>query len=315
MSQINPQLQKILDDFAQNSLPNGKNSNEYRNLIATVTASPVLTERLNTAAEKGYLDKLAVNKNPNAGASYNASKTRISINLSQLKTRLLFQTTFLDKRSSERSASLPRKNPMQYTIATALTIGLLLSACSTVKHMPAKEGNIMNQDTQQIAGRPNLTALEVLTKVLDFLRYAQSPEDFEIETAGKVMNLKLLERTDGYSDFYIGNKFGDSDWIWSINFTKDQSGKMRLHFGDGGGNLPATPICQMDLDQFHPLLEQAGFTYTGKGRLGKPFNGYEKKYPNGYEADLQVFYQGESAEKVLHDCINEITFDIFKPES
>ena len=84
MSQINPQLQKILDDFAQNSLPNGKNSNEYRNLIATVTASPVLTERLNTAAEKGYLDKLAVNKNPHAGASYNAAETRISINLSQL---------------------------------------------------------------------------------------------------------------------------------------------------------------------------------------------------------------------------------------
>ena len=106
MSQINPQLQKILDDFAQNSLPNGKNSNEYRNLIATVTASPVLTERLNTAVEKGYLDKLAVNKNPNAGASYNARKTRISINLSQLETRLLFQTTFLDKRPSERSTSL-----------------------------------------------------------------------------------------------------------------------------------------------------------------------------------------------------------------
>ena len=204
---------------------------------------------------------------------------------------------------------------MKYTIATVLTVGLLLSACSTVKPMPAKEGNTMNQNKQQIAGRPNLTAPEVLTKVLDFLRYAQSPEDFELETAGKVMNLKLLERTDGYSDFYIGNKFGDSDWIWSINFTKDQSGKMRLHFGDVGGNSPATPICQMDLDQFHPLLVQAGFTYTGKGRLGKPFNGYEKKYPNGYEADLQVFYEGESAEKVRHKCINEITFDIFKPGS
>ena len=69
MSQINPQLQKILDDFAQNSLPNGKNSNEYRNLIATVTASPVLTERLNTPAEKDYLEKLAINQNPNAGAT------------------------------------------------------------------------------------------------------------------------------------------------------------------------------------------------------------------------------------------------------
>ncbi len=106
MSQINPQLQKILDDFAQNSLPNGKKSDAYRNLIAAITASPVLNGRLNTTAEKGYLDKLAVNKNPNAGASYNASKNRISINLSQLETRLLFQTTFPDKRSSERSASL-----------------------------------------------------------------------------------------------------------------------------------------------------------------------------------------------------------------
>ena len=72
MNQINSKLQTILDDFAQDSIPNGKNSIEYRNLIAAVTASPVLTERLNTAVEKGYLDKLAVNKNPNAVASYNA---------------------------------------------------------------------------------------------------------------------------------------------------------------------------------------------------------------------------------------------------
>ena len=203
---------------------------------------------------------------------------------------------------------------MKYETATILIVGLL-SACSSVNTMPTKESKTINQNIQTTPGKPDLTAPEVLTKVLDFLRHAQSPENFEIETAGKVMNLKLLERTDGYSDFYIGNKFGDSDWIWSINFTKDQSGKMRLHFGDVGGNSPATPICQMDLDQFHPLLVQAGFTYTGKGRLSKPFNGYEKKYPNGYEADLQVFYQGESAEKVLHKCINEITFDIFKPGS
>ena len=106
MNKINPKLQTILDNFAQNSLPNGKKSDEYHNLIAAITASPVLNGRLNTTAEKGYLEKLAVNKNPNAGASYNAGKTRISINLSQLETRLLFQTTFPDKRPSERSASL-----------------------------------------------------------------------------------------------------------------------------------------------------------------------------------------------------------------
>ena len=177
----------------------------------------------------------------------------------------------------------------------------------------------MNQDTQQIAGRPDLTTPEVLTKVLDFLRYAQSPEDFEIETAGKVMKIKFAPYSKEEKspwDFSAGNDFGNTGWGWSINFnSKEKSGKMRLYFGSGGGNPPATPICQMDLDQFHPLLEQAGFTYTGKGRLGKPFNGYEKKYPNGYKSHLKVFYQGESEEKVLHDCINEITFNIFKPGS
>ena len=85
MHHINPNLQKILDDFAQSSLPNGKKSDAYRNLIATITTSPVLTERLNTAVEKGYLNKLAVNQNPNVGASYNTRETQISINLLQLK--------------------------------------------------------------------------------------------------------------------------------------------------------------------------------------------------------------------------------------
>ena len=177
----------------------------------------------------------------------------------------------------------------------------------------------MNQDTQQIAGRPDLTAPEVLTKALDFLRYAQSPEDFQIETAEKVMKIKFApysKEEKSAWNFYAGNNFGNTGWSWWINFnSKEKSGKVHLFFGRGEGNPHATSICQIDLDQFHPLLEQAGFTYTGKGHWGRPFNGYEKKYRNGYEADLQVFYRGESAEKVLHDCINEITFNIFKPGS
>ena len=74
MSNINAQLQKVIDDFAANTFRNGTNSTEYQNLVTAVTASPQLNERLNTAAEKGYLDKLAVNRNPNAGASYNKTK-------------------------------------------------------------------------------------------------------------------------------------------------------------------------------------------------------------------------------------------------
>lgn len=86
MNKINPKLQTILDNFAQNSLPNGKKSDEYRNLLAAVTASPALNERLNTAAEKGYLDKITVNQNSHAGASYSSEKKQISINLLKLET-------------------------------------------------------------------------------------------------------------------------------------------------------------------------------------------------------------------------------------
>ena len=207
---------------------------------------------------------------------------------------------------------------MKYGTATILIVGLL-SACSSVNTMPTKESKTINQNIQPTLGRPNLTAPEVLTKALDFLRYAQSPEDFQIETAEKVMKIKFAtysKEEKSAWDFYAGNNFGNTGWSWWINFnSKEKSGKVHLFFGRGEGNPPATSICQIDLDQFHPLLEQAGFTYTGKGHWGRPFNGYEKKYRNGYEADLQVFYRGESAEKVLHDCINEITFNIFKPGS
>ena len=207
---------------------------------------------------------------------------------------------------------------MKYGIAIILTVGLL-SACSSVKTTHQKESKTINQNIQPTPGRPDLTAPEVLTKVLDFLRYAQSPEDFRIETAEKVMKMKFApysKEEKSAWDFYAGNDFGNTGWGWWINFnSKEKSGKVHLYFGNGGKYPPATPICQMDLDRFHPLLEQAGFTYTGKGHWGRPFNGYEKKYRNGYEADLQVFYQGESAEKVLHKCINEITFNIFKPGS
>ena len=203
---------------------------------------------------------------------------------------------------------------MKYGTATILIVGLL-SACSSVNTMPTKESETINQNIQTTPGKPDLTAPEVLTKVLDFLRHAQSPEDFRIETAEKVMKMNFApysKEEKSAWDFYAGNDFGNTGWSWWINFDLDESGTMRLYFGDGGGNPPATPICQMDLDHFHPLLEQAGFIYTGKGHMGRPFNGYVKTYPDGYKSHLNVFYQGESKEKVRHKCINEITFLIFK---
>ena len=100
----------------------------------------------------------------------------------------------------------------------------------------------MNQDTQQIAGRPDLTAPEVLTKVLDFLRYAKSPEDFRIETAEKVMKIKFApysKEEKSAWDFYAGNNFGNTGWSWWINFnSKEKSGKVHLFSVAERGILP-----------------------------------------------------------------------------
>ena len=87
MSTINPQLEKVIDDFALTTFRGGKNSPLYHSLIAAVTSSPVLNERLNSAAAKSYLTELAVNQNRSAGASYNADHTRISLNLNMLHTQ------------------------------------------------------------------------------------------------------------------------------------------------------------------------------------------------------------------------------------
>ena len=189
-----------------------------------------------------------------------------------------------------------------------LAAAILLSACNHLTN-PRKETTMTQNE------RPVLTAPEVLLKALDFIRTAQSPEDFKIDRAEEVMKIKFLEHQDkskGASDFYTSNKFGDSGWSWALGFKYKNGGTMRLSLNRGGRDIPATPVCQLDLDQFHPMLEQAGFTYTGRGNWGTPFKGFVKDYPNSYHANVRVFYEGESDEKVTHDCIIGITFRVYK---
>ena len=190
----------------------------------------------------------------------------------------------------------------------ALATAGLMTAC-------ASSPTLKKETTMTQAERPVLTPPEVLMKALDFIRAAESPEDFKIAKAEEVMKIKFLEHADktgGGSDFYTSNNFGDSGWSWSFNFINENGGTMLLSLSRGGRDIPATPICQLDLDQFHPMLEQAGFTYNGRGNWGRPFSGYVKDYPNGYHADVRVTYVGESAEKVTHDCIDGITFRVYK---
>lgn len=197
----------------------------------------------------------------------------------------------------------------------ALILALAVVGLTACAHSPTvKKEQTMTQAEQQIPGRPVLTPPEVLTKALDFIRTAQSPEDFNITKAEEVMKLKFLERTDRSnrgSDFHAGNKFGDSGWRWTLGFKKHEISNrvaMDLHFSEDF-DAPATPVCQMDLNQFRSLLEQAGFTYVEREeRPWPPSKLYEKGYPNGYRSFVDVVYRGESREKNTHDCIRGITF-------
>lgn len=96
MSNIQPNLQKLLDEFADNNLQNQRQSYEYKQLVDAINASPYLCERLNKAVDKGYLTHFNLNTDPHAGASYTASKQRIDISLNtlqnpSLKSMLIFQ--------------------------------------------------------------------------------------------------------------------------------------------------------------------------------------------------------------------------------
>ncbi len=190
----------------------------------------------------------------------------------------------------------------------ALTTAGLMTAC-------ASSPTVKKETTMTQAERPVLTAPEVLTKALDFIRTAESPEDFRIARAEDIMKIRFIadeEAKDPQGNFYTGNDFKGTDWNWEISFVTDRVIYMHLKIKNEDSKNPATPVCQLDLDRFHPMLEQAGFVYMGKGHRGRPFNGYEKDYPNGYHGSVKVFYRGESAEKIHHDCINEITFYISK---
>ena len=204
-------------------------------------------------------------------------------------------------------------------LLSALAAAALLSACAHPTH-PNKE-TAMTQTGQQTFVPPVLTPPEVLTKAADFIRTAQSPKDFKIGRAEEIMKMKFGKREGnrGLHDFAVGNEFGDSGWGWAVAFPyteqeiKDKDiATMYLYISKGDLDIPATAVCQLDLDQFHLMLEQAGFTYTGKGHVGRPFNGYIKDYANGYRADAWVFYEGESMEKIMHKCINEINFRVYK---
>lgn len=191
----------------------------------------------------------------------------------------------------------------------ALILALAAAGLTACAHLPT----VKKEQTMTQTERPVLTPPEVLTKALDFIRAAQSPEDFKIDKAEEVMKIKFTadeETNDPKGNFYTFNDFVGTDWNWGISFVTDGVIYMHLKIRNGDSGSPATAVCQLDLDQFHPMLEQAGFTYTGKGHRGRPFNGYVKDHHNGYHSSIKVFYQGESPEKVTHDCINEITFYI-----
>lgn len=75
MATINTQLQAILDGFATQT---GTSSVLYQNMLATINASTVLLERLNTAASAGTLTKFTLATSTSAYMYSNGSVITVS---------------------------------------------------------------------------------------------------------------------------------------------------------------------------------------------------------------------------------------------
>ncbi len=83
MPSISPELQKIIDDFATKDL-GGTASVEAVNLNDTINSSPLLVERMNLAVSQGYLKKMALNTDVNAGASYSVGGQTMNLSKNTL---------------------------------------------------------------------------------------------------------------------------------------------------------------------------------------------------------------------------------------
>ena len=196
------------------------------------------------------------------------------------------------------------------TLAAAFC--LLLAACSNIQ-TTAKETEAMSHTTQQKS--PEYTASEVLEKMLEFIRSANTPEDFKAKHVEKIFGIRMENQDKKYpGDFFFGTSpvKGAADWGWNINSfdtpDKNMQGekiiKNHVNFGffDFNESRDFSSICQTDLEQFHQSLVNLGMRYGYETEWGGvPYRTYM-----GKNIFIRIFYRYEKSKNSNHKCISGI---------
>lgn len=160
-----------------------------------------------------------------------------------------------------------------------------------------------------------LTAEELLQRVLELVRTSKSISDFTLDRLEKIMGVSVERGSDGYGH----SARLTSQWLYDFSMravdTSTPEDGMRFAFGFDeipDDPPPMTDICQLDFDHFTAELEAMGYTREpyydspppadmGRPRLAHGRLIYESF--SGPHLYIEVYPRGETSAKANHDCV------------
>lgn len=145
----------------------------------------------------------------------------------------------------------------------------------TEKEQPAVTTQATSDAGQGAAPvKPQITAEQALTRLLELIRSSKSIQDFTPEHVSQAMGVKIEHAHDGSGNYGFGEDV-TSEWNHGFGVNMKVMPGPRFDFSFNPivpGTYPdMTDVCQVDFDQFSSELKAMGFSsepyYAEHGRL------------------------------------------------
>jgi hypothetical protein len=154
---------------------------------------------------------------------------------------------------------------------------------------------------EQTLPQSNLTAEQLLSRMLDLIISSSDISDFTEERVARSIGLQLMP----YQDVEFGARAQLTPaWWYRLEGIRSYKGEPELQLSfeesDGDRAAPMTDIAQVDVDRFSRELESAGFTrQTWYGEHGRQLG----EYFDRKQLHVTVGTRGESSENAGHQCV------------
>ncbi|MFZ6743054.1 hypothetical protein ACO0LC_07525 [Undibacterium sp. JH2W] len=199
-------------------------------------------------------------------------------------------------------------NPLTHEKNSSVTV----SSSSSIANNKSMENTLQNAALDF----PTMTAEEASRRMLDLIGNIKTAEDFSAKKLEIAMGLKVYFDDKNLRKYGVGAKITDT-WFFNISviLSKEDSkrGRLIFSFDDQTHNYAdMTPVCQVDLDAYKKRLTELGFqseAYYGEHNRLIYWNFSRDNI------DLQISFNGESMEKVKHNCVSILVVDVVQRDS